>query len=516
MNNNATNQNVQEEIIETKKKTHAVYGQEKRKSDKVAKKAAAAKQDALKQKRNLRDKTHTNEEFLMQKANEIKNSLTAHTWRDLEVNRKFDHDKKLTFIKDDMLIVGCDIGSEMHFFRAIDSKGIELGKKPVAFPNSEEGYQGAIQWAIDLAARNDKTQIILGLEPTGHYWFTIASWMVANGISVVQVNPYAVRCSKEVGDNSQMKDDRKDPKVIAELVKNGNYGMPYLPEGVYAEIRGLSGYRNQLMEDRIRSINRLHREMKIYFPEYKSVVGKFEGAFSLRLLEAASMPEDILALGEAGIKAIWKAAKLKGCGYNKAKSILLAASNSVGLKEGQVAGRMAIKRFASQIISLSSEIDRTEELLREKCLEIPHAKNLLEIRGIGNDILAGILGELGDINRFDSTKEIQKLSGLALVANNSGKHQGQVKISKRGRKKLRYWLYQGALSVIAQSQEFREIHEYYTTRQQNPLKKIQSLIVIGCKLLRVICTMLKKGTKYDPVKLKQDILRPAVEVAKPA
>ena len=49
--------------------------------------------------------------------------------------------------------------------------------------------------------------------------------------------PYAVKQTKEVEDNSQLKDDRKDPKLIANLVKDGNYGMPYLPEGVYADLR---------------------------------------------------------------------------------------------------------------------------------------------------------------------------------------------------------------------------------------------------------------------------------------
>ena len=66
--------------------------------------------------------------------------------------------------------------------------------------------------------------------------------------------------------NSQLKDDTKDPKLIANLVKDGNFGMPYLPEKVYAELRRLSMFRDQLNEDRIRAINRMHREMKIYFP----------------------------------------------------------------------------------------------------------------------------------------------------------------------------------------------------------------------------------------------------------
>ena len=47
--------------------------------------------------------------------------------------------------------------------------------------------------------------------------------MITNGVSVVQVNPYAVKQTKELEDNSQLKDDRKDPKLIANLVKDGNY-----------------------------------------------------------------------------------------------------------------------------------------------------------------------------------------------------------------------------------------------------------------------------------------------------
>lgn len=101
--------------------------------------------------------------------------------------------------------------------------------------------------------------------------------MVSHGVSVVQVNPYAVKQTKELEDNSQRKDDRKDPKLIANLVKDGNFGMPYLPEGLYAELRGLSMLRDQLSEDRIRNVNRLHREMKIYFPEYKDAFGKIDG-----------------------------------------------------------------------------------------------------------------------------------------------------------------------------------------------------------------------------------------------
>ena len=444
---------------------------------------------------------------LLKKAEVIKNNLTAFTWHQLETNGKFDKNAKLSFISDDMLILGCDVGSETHYLRAIDTRGRELSRTAFPFSNTSEGFRSAKEWAVKLAAANDKNQIVMGLEPTGHYWFCLATWMISNGISVVQVNPYAVKQTKEIEDNSQMKDDTKDPKLIANLVKDGNFGMPYLPEDQYAEIRRLSMFRDQLSEDRVRTVNRLHREMKIYFPEYKDALGNITGVFSLTLLKEAPFPEELTSLGEEGIKQIWRDAKLRGRGYSKVREILKYAETSVGISDGAETGKAAVKWFAKKIEELDAELAAIEGALIKKCREIPNAENILEISGIGETILSGIIAEMGDISRFDDAKEIQKLSGLSLVACSSGKHKGETRISHRGRKRLRYWLFQAAKSVVAHAAEFRGIHECYTTRSDNPLKKMQSLIVIACKLLRIIYAILKNGTVYDPEKMLNDIRR---------
>ena len=453
---------------------------------------------------------------LLKKAEVIRENLTASTWHELETNGKFDKNAKLTFISDDMLIVGCDVGSKTHYARAIDTRGRELSKSALSFSNSAEGFQSAKEWAVKLAAAHNKNQIVMGLEPTGHYWFCLATWMISNGISVVQVNPYAVKQTKEVEDNSQLKDDRKDPKLIANLVKDGNFGMPYLPEKVYADLRRLSLFRDQLTEDRTRSLNRLHRDMKIYFPEYKDAFGKVDGAFCLELLKYAPFPEDLITLGADGIRQIWQDAKLRGRGYGRASEILQYAEKSVGIRDGAYAAKMAVKWFVEEITEIDRQLLDIEKQMNQKCMEIPYAENLLEISGIGEHILSGILAEMGDIARFDDVKEIQKLSGLGLVACSSGKHKGETKISRRGRDRLRYWLFQGAKSVVAHAEEFRELHTYYTTRTVNPLKKMQSLIVIACKLLRIIYTILTKGTVYDPKKMLMDIRRPAEQQAQAA
>lgn len=438
----------------------------------------------------------------------VEAEMKAFTWRQLETRGKFSKDDKLSFINDDMLIIGCDIGSDIHYVRAINTRGRELSKGAYSFSNDDEGFRNAKAWALKLAAKHDKKQIVLGLEPTGHYWFCLAAWMISNDISVVQVNPYAVKQTKELEDNSQSKNDRKDPKLIANLVKDGNFGMPYLPEDLYADLRRLSMLRDQLTEDRVRAANRLHREMKIYFPEYMDAFGKIDGPFALEVIKKAPFPEDILAIGVDGLRKIWHDAKLRGRGYSRADKIIRLCEESVGLKHGTSGGKESARWFAEQMMELSEKLAEIETILREKCRKIPYAENVLAIKGIGDTTLSGILAEMGDNTRFDDVKEIQKLSGLGLVACSSGKHKGETKISHRGRKRLRYWLFIAAKSVITHSEEFRSLHEYYTTRPENPLKKMQSLIAIACKLLRIIYTLLRTGRKYDPEKMLKDIRRP--------
>ncbi|GAU76744.1 transposase [Fusibacter sp. 3D3] len=180
--------------------------------------------------------------------------------------------------------------------------------------------------------------------------------------------------------------------------------------------------------------------MKIYFPEYKDALGNFDGVFSLLLLKAAPFPEDLLLLGTDGIRQIWHDAKLRGRGYSRADEILRYARESVGLKNGANASRMALKWFVERIIDLDEQLAEIEDQLNQKCMEIPYTENILEISGIGSNTLSGILAEMGDISQFDDVKEIQKMSGLGLVACSSGKHKGKTKISHRRRKRLRYWL----------------------------------------------------------------------------
>ena len=153
---------------------------------------------------------------------------------------------------------------------------------------------------------------------------------------------------------------------------------------------------------------------------------------------------------------------------------------------------------------------RIIEILETLCIQVPNSEKLLSIKGIGILTVASFFGEVGDIRRFNSPKQIQKLAGLAIANNESGKHRGKAGISKRGRKLLRYILFQAVTSLILHSPEFRHLHHYYTTRVKNPLKGKQSKVALCCKLIRVFYAILTKGVEYDSEKLMSDIVRPEI------
>ena len=325
----------------------------------------------------------------------------------------------------------------------------------------------------------------------------------------VHVNPHHVKKSKELDDNNPTKNDRKDPKVIAGLVREGRYSYPYIPTGIYAEIRNASNLRLQADVELTRVKNRLARWFSIYFPEYKNVYGNPDAVSGIMILKMAPLPEDIIALGVEGVNQIWRDAKLRGVGLKRAKTLVEAAEHSIGTREGESSARMEIKNLLNDYDLYSNRIDEYMTLIDELLEQIPYIDKLLAIKGVGIKTVSGFVAEVGDIGRFDNPKQLQKLAGYAIMENSSGKHKGETTITRRGRKRLRYLLFEVAMSVVSRNEEFRELHRYYTTRNKNPLKKMQSLIAVACKLIRVFYAILTRGVDYDGQKLLSDIRRPA-------
>ena len=420
--------------------------------------------------------------------------------------------EKIRQVTERTIVVGVDIASEVHWARAFDWRGIELGKV-ISFENSEEGFTQLMEWISSISLKESKDNVVVGAEPTGHYWFGLAAWLRDSGIKLALVNPYHVKQSKELDDNQPSKTDRKDPKIIAKLVIDGRYSEPYIPVGVYAELRVAMNCRWRINRELAAAKNQIHRWLKIYFPEHGEVFGKFDGAGSMAILRTAPTPSTVVSLGEDGINAVWRQMKLRAVGRKRAARLFKAAQNSIGCTDGLDAATMELHLLIDDYDTKMRQYDAVMDVVEKLCVQLPEVAELLKIKSIGLVTVAGFLSEVGDIRRFDSPRQVQKLAGLALCENSSGKHKGQTTISKRGRARLRAILFRAAIALSAKNPEFRTIHRYYTTRVKNPLKKKQSIIAMACKLIRVFYAIITKGSIYDSEKMLADIHRGMPPVA---
>lgn len=419
---------------------------------------------------------------------------------------------KIAQVAESTMVVGVDIGSEKNYARVFNWRGQEMSKKVFHFANDLDGFCSFLEYLEKHKVQADLQQIIVGCEPTGHYWFNLARYLKMQDIDLVVVNPYHVKQTKELDDNSPKKTDFKDPKTIAKLVVDGRYSYPYLPKGIYAELREAVSSRDRIVKELGSCANRIKRWLKIYFPEYLKVYRNIFSESGMTVLETAPLPQDIIHLGSEGINGLWRAKKLRAVGMKRAMTLVEAAHNSIGLQGGACV-RMEVQMLLEDYRTKQIQLKKVTEVLKAVTLEVPNAEKLLSIPGVGLVTAAGFLSEVGDIRRFDSPKQIQKLAGLELKENSSGKHHGRSSISKRGRKRLRKILFQVILPMMRINAEFGEIYQYFTTRQKNPLTGKQAIIAAGCKLIRVFYAILRKGVEYSPQKLTGDIIRPEFSAA---
>ena len=440
---------------------------------------------------------------------ELQGSVTTNQISQEVSDMKYTQNFKIMQVTEKTLVIGVDVAKNKHYARAFDWRGIELCKV-ISFRTDQRGFRRFREWAEKLAEDTGKNKIIVGMEPTGHYWFTFATDIDNHNMMVVQVNPYHVKQSKEMDDNTPSKNDRKDCKTIAMLVKDGRYLIPYFPKGKYAEIRKAYEIRETQLKAKSKLKNKVQRWFDIYFPEFTQVFKSWEGKTALMTLEKFPTPIKILELGAEKILAIWRKEVKRGVGIKRAEALVKAAEESVGVQEGLEMAEYELQCILQEYHAVRNMLEITEQKLEEIALQIPGTNKILNIKGIGIITAAGFIAEVGDISRFSHPKQIIKLAGLNVRENSSGKHKGQTTISKRGRRRLRSLLFRAILPLVAKNEVFKQLHEYNTTRPVNPLKKMQSLIALCGKLIRIIYALMTKDVEYSPEKLLSDIRRPEV------
>ncbi|MBT2618655.1 transposase, partial [Bacillus sp. ISL-78] len=311
----------------------------------------------------------------------------------------YNQNKKIAQITSQTLIVGVDIAKFKHVARAQDFRRMEFGS-PCYFENTKEGFEHFLNWIMEIKKEQCMENVMVGMEPTGHYWFNLAHMLKENEIKFVAVNPLHVKKSKELDDNSPTKNDVKDVKVIAQLVKDGRYAEPTIPQGVYAELRVAKKIRDLLTEDLQTVQGQVHNWIDRYFPEFLTVFKKWEGKAALQFLKLYALPHEIVNFTEHELLAHLRKTVTRSVGLSKIRKLKQAASKSIGLRQGSEMAKLELKTLLAkyELIYLKfEELDTKIDCLLD---EIPGVPQMLAIKGVGRDTVAGFFSEVGDLKEY--------------------------------------------------------------------------------------------------------------------
>ncbi len=412
--------------------------------------------------------------------------------------------EKINQVTENTLVIGIDIAKRVHYACFVDERGRVI-EKAFAVHQSNKGFETLYTKICQTMNETKKTEVIVGIEPTGHYWMNLAYFLDQYGIPLVMVNPMHVKRSKELDDNLPTKNDKKDALVISRLMKDGRFSYPRILKDIDAELRIGSTLRSKLTEDLASIKNRIIRWLDCYFPEFTQVFPSF-GKMALTALETTPMPQQIHGKTAEELVLLYRqVGGMRAPQLPKAKLLIHAATNSIGLIEGTQMARQEIATLLRQYRLLESEIESVNSQLAEMAKTTMEYDLLASVPGLGDATIVDLLSEVGSFSLYENPRQLIKLSALTLRENSSGQHKGQKHISKRGRKKLRYILFKVIVPLIRHNQAFKHLHEYYTTRKQNPLRGKQSMVVLCGKLLKVLHGICKKKVYFNEQAMMKDL-----------
>lgn len=402
-------------------------------------------------------------------------------------------------ISDQHLVVGVDIAQQFHVARAVNYRGIVIGD-PLTFENDEIGFARFQAWMRELKNSKGYHSEIVGMEPTGHYWLNLSRWLYEQSIDVVTVNPHHVKRNKENRDNTQSKSDKKDALVIADMVKNGYYSFIHPTSEVFEKLRVLMSNRDFVVKRHVSSVNQINRWVDIIFPELRQVFKDVKGKGAIATLRLFPTPVELRSMEAQDIVKGWKTLMKRQPGLKKAQKLIQLAKSSVGTTQALDAYKLHLEQLLEEFDLAAIQLEKVEKEANDALEKITFANKILDIKGITETTLGGILGESDDLSKYAHGNSLLRHAGLNLAEASSGKWKGQIVISKRGRSRLRRYLFLATMSLVVNNPEFKALHAHNVKVKK--MKKMKSIMKLIGKLARILVGIARNNEPYCPEKVQ--------------
>lgn len=407
------------------------------------------------------------------------------------------------------LFIGIDVSSKDLQVAITDSKNYQSPMINQSFSNDLIGANEVKKLILQLAEKISYDKVIIGMEATSIYSFHPAYFFANDeelkklNLETDVVNP---RDTKRFHDAfEENKNDPLDAYYIAEYLRFGKYHITITRQEEYLALQRLTRTRYEITSSLVRA--KQHFIEALYYRLNKLVtVDKDDiktSIFGATMLSIVTNSKTIDEIAEMPIEKLIDYLQTKGHGrFSDPESLAKAIRKAI---QGSYRLGKVMKDSIDAVLSVYyTEIKTDQKLIGNldkaiaRIIEtLPESKILQSIPGIGPVYSAGIIAEIGNIDRFNTEAQLAKYAGLAWRQKQSGGFDSEhTPMIKNGNHYLRYYLVEAANLIRQRDPVFKKYYQKkYDEASFSPHKR--ACVLCARKLIRTIFTLLKNGQIYQ-------------------
>ena len=330
-----------------------------------------------------------------------------------------------------MMIIGCDFHPRFQQIAFVDRVSGEYGERRLQHRGEAEEFY----------RRLVGQQVRIGMEATGNYgWFR--RLLQAQGHELLLGDATRIRAAAP----RKQKTDKRDARHILDLLLTDKFPKVWQPDAANQDLRVLLVHRAKQVQLRTRLKNQLDG------------LAKSEGYLSPRVWSAGRR-EQLEALPLTG----WQ------------------------------------RRRRTELIQLHDELDRRiaplDEALREADQADQAARLLMTHPGVGPAVSLAFTLVIGDVSRFERSRQVASYLGLIPSEESSGEHRRLGGVSKQGNSLVRWLLVQAASRAQSSDASWHRQYVRLSMTKHHGVAKL----AIAHKLAVRLYWMLRSGQTWQQV-----------------
>ena len=386
-------------------------------------------------------------------------------------------------------IVSIDVSKGKSDYQAFKDLNVKYtGSRSIK--HTKEGFDEIVNLVREMEKKLE-TEVCVVYEATGVYHRVLKKVLEDNNIKQFIINPLLSAKTRKNDSLRCPKTDKLDPKSIAKTYYSHSLHNSHKQETIYHELRELSRYYEDILVHIRKDKVSFRAQLDIVFPGYDTLFDDLYGPVALAVIEKYPHPE---MLQKKKINTVSKVIQSKTC-HRQAVSDAMA-DKAIEYSKTIYSGCdkddievLILQRLIKKLKDDMAEAERTIGEMIKLAQELPDFSIIKSIPGIGDNLAARIIAELGDMTRFKKKNELVAFAGLDPRISESGKNDGDhMHITKKGNKRLRCLLYLAVTCSIRLKRDDNSIKDFYIKKKQqsNPMCSKAAKTACASKLVRII------------------------------